>query len=82
MVVGVRPAYQRMGLDAAMITAAFEGIRAAGFRELEMGWVGDFNPAMLHLLETLCGPPTKEHQTLRYLFDRSAPAQYAPVIGH
>lgn len=80
MVAGVRPKFQKTGLESAVIFGAFDAVRALGIKELEVGWVGDFNPLMLGLVTSLCGEPTREHQTLRYLFDRTAPAQYMPIV--
>jgi hypothetical protein len=78
---GVRPRFQKMGLESAAILGAYDAVRALGIEEMEVGWVGDFNPPMLGLVSALCGEPTREHQTLRYLFDRSLPPQAPPVIG-
>ncbi|MFW5780947.1 MAG: hypothetical protein ACOCXD_00090 [Bacteroidota bacterium] len=43
------------------------------FQELELSWVGDYNPKMRSLYEAVGGKLAKIHHTYRYLFDRKKP---------
>jgi hypothetical protein len=51
------------------------------FRTLEMNWVGDFNPRMMHVMEHIGAKIVKTHHTYRYLFDRSIEFKRSPIIG-
>jgi hypothetical protein len=51
------------------------------YRELEFNWIGDFNPSMMHLLDQIGATIIKTHITYRYLFDRTAPFERAPVVN-
>ena len=43
------------------------------FKEIELSWVGDFNPKMRKLYEATGASQAKTHVTYRYLFDRNVP---------
>ncbi len=72
-VFGIVPEQQRKGTEAALVMAYAKVALAPDFpySELEMNWIGDFNPAMMHLVEDVGGRPAKIHVTYRYLFDRT-----------
>jgi hypothetical protein len=71
-VFGIVPEHQRKGVEGALIMAYANMATRPGFpySEIEMNWIGDFNPAMMHLLEEIGARPSKIHVTYRYLFDR------------
>jgi len=73
IVFGVVPEQHRKGVEGALIIAYAKVAQARDFpyEELEMNWIGDFNPAMMHLVEEVGGRPAKIHITFRYLFDRT-----------
>lgn len=71
VVFGVVPDFQGRGLEGALVVACKDTVVAAGYREIEMNWIGDFNPKMIHLLETLDAKLVKKHCTMRLYFDRS-----------
>ena len=73
VVFGVIPDFQGKGLEGAMVVACKNTVVAAGYREIEMNWIGDFNPKMIHLLETLDADLVKKHCTMRLYFDRNFP---------
>ncbi len=80
---GIVPEHQGKGLEGA-ISMAFGGIALRpGFpyRELELNWIGDFNPTMMHLVEEIGARIIKTHITYRYLFDRDKPFVRARKIG-
>lgn len=80
MIMGVRPAFQRYGLEAGMVLKPYAEVQEMGFREIELGWVGDFNPNMQAVLEATGADRTKEHCTYRLLFAGGSAAQYAGAI--
>lgn len=67
---GVVPEFQGKGVEAAMIKRFCEKIveNNSHYQYLEMNWVGDFNPQMMHLMEYLSATPAKTHITYRKLF--------------
>ena len=50
---GVVPEFQGKGVEAAMIKRFTECIIEKGreYKYLELNWVGDFNPPMIHLMD-------------------------------
>ena len=72
-VFGIVPEQQRKGVEGALIMAYANVATKPDFhyKDLEMNWIGDFNPAMMHLVEEVGGRPAKTHITFRYLFDRN-----------
>ena len=72
-VFGIIPEQQRKGVEGALITAYanFACRSDFAYNELELNWIGDFNPAMMHLVEEIGCRPAKIHITFRYLFDRN-----------
>jgi len=67
-VLGVDPAYQRYGLEAAMIVPSMKWSRKLVFKEMELGWVGDFNIKMQRLQGALEAVQTRKHITYYYAF--------------
>lgn len=67
---GVIPEFQGKGVEAAMIKHFCEMVVAdnSHYKYLEMNWVGDFNPQMMHLMEYLSATAVKTHVTYRKLF--------------
>lgn len=67
---GVVPEFQGKGVEAAMIKRFCEKIveNNSHYKYLEMNWVGDFNPQMMHLMKYLSATADKTHVTYRKLF--------------
>jgi len=67
---GVVPEFQGKGVEAAMIKRFCEKIveNNSHYKYLEMNWVGDFNPQMMHLMDYLSATAAKTHVTYRKLF--------------
>ncbi|KAA9339882.1 hypothetical protein F0P96_04495 [Hymenobacter busanensis] len=83
VVFGVVPEHQRKGVEAAMVYASAQLIQKPGalqYTETVMNWIGDFNPKMMTVVELIGGKPWREHQTLRYLFDRTRPFERMPIL--
>jgi hypothetical protein len=81
VVFGVVPDFQGKGLEGAMVVACKADVVKAGYLELEMNWIGDFNPKMIHLLDSLGSDLVKRHATYRLYFDRSFPFEREKEIN-
>jgi GNAT superfamily N-acetyltransferase len=78
---GVVPEHQRRGVEGAMVVAVGEHIHPLErYDTFEMNWIGDFNPKMMHIAESVGGKVIKTHITYRKLFDESKPFKRAPVM--
>jgi len=80
IIYGVVPAHQGKDVDAVMLVHAQEAIRQAGYTDIEMNWIGDFNPRMLATTRSIGAKTCKTHITYRYLFDRERPFERCPII--
>ncbi len=61
---GVVPEHQNKGVESILINDYFNEAKAIpGLEELELSWVGDFNPRMLRLLEGIGAKAYKRHRT-------------------
>ncbi|MBE7177426.1 MAG: hypothetical protein INR69_13535 [Mucilaginibacter polytrichastri] len=72
---GVIPEYQRKGVEAALVVSADHFMREdkVPYASIQMNWIGDFNPRMMHVAEQINAVIYKTHHTYRYLFDRTKP---------
>ena len=72
LVFGIVPEWQRKGIDGFMIWEGTKHFReATSFEDYEMQWIGDFNPKMIKIAETLNTEVTRKLATYRYMFDRT-----------
>lgn len=73
LIFGVVPDFQNKGVADGMILTFEDEVTKSGFQytDLEMNWIGDFNPTMIKLVEYIGGKVKKTHITYRYLFDSS-----------
>jgi GNAT superfamily N-acetyltransferase len=70
VVGGVHPSYQNSGVESAIFYHLYNMfIKKPWFRELELSWVGDFNPKMIAIYEALGASRAKTHITFRYLIN-------------
>jgi GNAT superfamily N-acetyltransferase len=80
-IMGVKPKYQKYGLESALIMVPMPHARAMGFKEMELSWVGDFNPKMRKLHEATGSKLGKIHHTYRYYFDPEHEAKRSSIIA-
>lgn len=69
IVFGVIPAYHNLGLEVGMIMKMYEQIltpKYAHIESAELAWVGDFNPKMLSMFESMGAHTVKKHITYTY----------------
>ncbi|MDN5201728.1 hypothetical protein QQ008_10155 [Fulvivirgaceae bacterium BMA10] len=82
LVFGIVPEHQGKGLEGALIMATAKMVQDDYHRyeNLEMNWIGDFNPKMIRVVEQVGGHVSKTHITYRKLFDESKPFKRAPIM--
>jgi hypothetical protein len=70
IVGGVLRSHQNTGVEAAIFFKLYEVFkRKPWLKELELSWVGDYNPKMLATYEALGAKKAKTHITYRYLIN-------------
>ncbi len=78
---GIIPEFQGKGVDGYLIMSGAKVIQAAAkYEDYEMQWIGDFNPKMINIGESLGTYRSRKLQTLRYLFDRNKEFARHPMI--
>ncbi len=81
LIMGVVPKFQGTGLESAVFWHMDKVMhRKLWISEVELSWVGDFNPKMMAIYQSVGGVHAKTHYTMRYLFDRTAPFERAPML--
>ncbi|MDX9929755.1 MAG: hypothetical protein RBS37_07910 [Bacteroidales bacterium] len=74
LVAGVIPAYQNSGIESAIFYQLYKVFRKKRYyRELELSWVGDFNPKMISMYEAIGAARAKTHITYRFMINPSLP---------
>lgn len=74
VVGGVHPAYQNSGIESTIFLQLYKVFnKKKWYKELEMSWVGDYNPKMIAIYEALGGKKVKTHITFRYLINKDLP---------
>lgn len=81
IVMGVIPKFQRSGIESGIFWQMRQVmLKKPWYKEMELSWVGDFNPKMIALFNSVGGKYAKTHETLRYLFDRSKPFERLTIM--
>jgi hypothetical protein len=74
VVGGVHPSHQNSGVESAIFLHLYNVFRKKRWlKELELSWVGDFNPRMIAIYEALGAKKAKVHFTYRYMIDSTLP---------
>lgn len=82
VVMGVVPKFQRSGIESGIFYQLRQVmLRKPWYNEMELSWVGDFNPKMIALFKAVGAQHEITHHTLRFLFDRTKAFKRAPVIA-
>ncbi len=93
LVFGVVPEWQGKGIDSYMIVEGARvvqgvtiqnGIYSIGrpiYEDYEMQWIGEFNPKMINVAESLGTYRSRILTTYRYLFDQTKPFQPHPILN-
>ncbi len=81
LVFGIIPEFQGKGVDGYMIMAGANVIQPmAKYDDYEMMWIGDFNPKMINIAESLGTHRSRILSTYRYLFDREKEFVRHPIV--
>ncbi len=82
LIFGVVPEFQNKGVADGMILFFEDEVAKPSFKytDLEMNWIGDFNPKMIKLVNYIGGKVKKTHITYRYLFDRKKEFKRALIV--
>ncbi|MDO9511107.1 MAG: hypothetical protein Q7J34_05070 [Bacteroidales bacterium] len=71
VILGVSPQYQRYGIESGLFWFLDkEMLKRLWYKEVEISWVGDFNPKMKALLYNIGAKRAKIHHTMRMVFDK------------
>jgi hypothetical protein len=74
VVGGVHPTHQNSGVESAIFYQLYKVfIRKPWFKELELSWVGDYNPKMIAIYEALGAEKAKTHITYRFMINDKLP---------
>jgi hypothetical protein len=80
IIFGVVPKHQGKGLETAMIGPTQDILIQLGYTDVEMNWIGDFNPKMISVVRHIGAKVCKTHITYRKLFDPNRPFERYPII--
>lgn len=70
VIMGIRPRWQRNGIESGIFWHLRKVVsKKPWIKEMELSWVGDFNPKMKALHDAVGSVFGKKHVTYRYLFD-------------
>jgi hypothetical protein len=74
LMAGVIPEYQNSGVIMALFLQFARATKnKTWYKEIELSWVGDYNPRMRKVYEQIGAVPVKKHITYRYMIDASVP---------
>ena len=92
LVFGIVPEFQGRGVDSYLIVEGAKVIQGLHiengeyklgtpiYDDYEMQWIGEFNPKMINVAETIAGNRTRILTTYRYLFDRTKEFTPHPIL--
>ena len=81
VIMGVKPKYQRFGVESGIFFYLDKVMKKnPHITEVELGWVGDFNPKMRALHESVGAVFAKRHVTYRKLFNETVEFQRSTII--
>ena len=82
VIFGVIPEFQKKGVESAIALAYSKVCWRPNYQytDLELNWIGDFNPKMINFAKMLGGTIEKTHITYRYLFDREKEFKRHPIL--
>ncbi len=81
LVMGVIPQFQKSGVESAIFYRVREVLlQKMWYNEMELSWVGSFNPKMISLFKEVGGVYDRTHKTMRYIFDQSKEFKTAKTI--
>lgn len=80
-VMGVKPKHQKSGVESAIFWHLEKVMKKRPrYKMIELSWVGDFNPKMRQLHESVGADFGKKHITYRCLFDQDSDFRRSTII--
>jgi hypothetical protein len=80
-IMGVKPHYQKSGIESALFWHMDSVMKKnPQYKEVELSWVGDFNPKMRMLHEAVGGTFSKRHLTYRKYFVQAPETRRSTII--
>jgi len=80
-IMGVKPHYQKSGIESALFWHMDSVMKKnPQYKEVELSWVGDFNPKMRMLHEAVGGTFSKRHLTYRKYFVQAPETSRSTII--
>jgi len=71
---GVSPRFQNSGVESGVIYQLNKVVeRKPWYKQVELSWVGDFNPKMISLYKATGASHAKTHHTYRYMINKEIP---------
>lgn len=71
---GVSPKFQNSGVESGIIYQLKQVVdKKPHFKQVELSWVGDFNPKMIALYKATGAYHAKTHHTYRYIINKEIP---------
>lgn len=81
LVFGIVPEWQGKGVDSYLIVEGANVIQPKPlYEKYEMQWIGEFNPKMINVAESLDTYRSRILTTYRYLFDRTKEFKPHPIL--
>lgn len=79
---GVTPKFQGIGMESYVLNSAAEHLRTKrpNYKDVIVTWIGDFNPKMMHVTESMGAKNYHDLKTYRKLFDENAVFERSPII--
>lgn len=82
VIFGVTPRHRGIGVEGAMVQAAADCLQPMKqYIDIEMNWIGEFNPKMISIVEKIGAKRKRTYHTYRYLFDRTKEFKTAPFAN-
>ena len=84
IIFGITPDYQGKGVESAIMYRYLQFVQSPDnqYKNIELAWIGDFNPVMNRMIINYAGATChKVHTTYRYLFDREKEFKRCPRLG-
>jgi hypothetical protein len=82
MVFGIVPEWQGKGVDSYIIVEGAKIVQPGPlYDKFEMQWIGEFNPKMINVAESLGTYRSRRLITYRYLFDRTKEFKPHPILS-
>ncbi len=82
LVFGIVPEFQGKGVDAYMIVEGAKIIQGQHlYDDYEMQWIGEFNPKMINVAESIGTYRSRLLTTYRYFFDRTKEFKRHPILN-